>query len=91
MAVFLLLGFTVTSVITMSNGVLSPTVFAIPAHERQIIMSGVKKEKIQYIKQETISAKSTLIRQYERLCEVSAPEADRLGKIIARLEAWQHR
>ncbi len=67
------------------------TLFAIPAHERQDIMSGAKKEKIQHIKQETMSAKSALIRQYERMREISIPQAERLGRIIARLEAWQHK
>jgi hypothetical protein len=53
-------------------------------------MSAEKIEKIQHIKQECNRPKSELIRLLSKLEEVSPAQAEKLSKIIGRLEVWQN-
>jgi hypothetical protein len=50
-----------------------------------------KKEQVMQIKRGVSFIKSDLIRTANQLREVSAREADKLDRIIFRLEQWQNR
>ena len=50
-----------------------------------------KKEILEHLKSECNFPKSDLLKIEKRLLEAGCvKEAERLGKIIQRLEAWQH-
>ena len=49
-----------------------------------------KHEEIERIKQECNHPKSELIRLLSKLEEVSPTQAEKLSKIIGRLETWQN-
>ncbi len=50
----------------------------------------MKKELIKQIKHDVNNPKSELIRLQSRLEEISKSQAEKLGKIIGRLENWQN-
>jgi tetrahydromethanopterin S-methyltransferase subunit G len=49
-----------------------------------------REEEIRYLKKESISIKSRLIDIERRMEYVSRREAEKLGNIIGRLEAWHN-
>lgn len=53
--------------------------------------TATKAERVREIKRECNHAKTGLIDAYRKLSEVSTRQAEQLGRIIARLEAWQNR
>ena len=53
--------------------------------------SEAKQARIRELKKEASSIKSRLIDLQRKLEEESAREAESLGRVIGRLEAWQNR
>lgn len=49
-----------------------------------------KRDEIEFLKHEANQIKSRLIDIERRLEPLSVKEADRLSRIIGRLEAWQN-